>query len=58
VPAHASALYAKNLFNLLQLMTDKESKAFRPDWEDEIVRGALLTRQGKVVSQALARGEL
>jgi len=57
-PTHASAFYAKNLFNLLQLMTDKESKAFRPDWEDEIVRGALLTREGRVVSEALARGGL
>lgn len=57
-PVNASALYAKNLLNLLTLMTDKESKAFKPDWDDEIVKGALLTRDGKVVNAALQRGGL
>lgn len=57
-PVHASALYAKNLLNLLTLLADKETKAFRPDWDDEIVKGALLTRDGKVVNAALERGGL
>ena len=47
LPTHASALYARNLANLLALMT-KEG-AFVPDYEDDIVAGTCVTREGKVV---------
>jgi NAD(P) transhydrogenase subunit alpha len=46
-PLHASALYARNLFNLLQLMI--RDSAFSPDWDDEIVAGCVVTRDGHVV---------
>jgi len=49
LPADASSLYARNLLALLPLLTDKESKAFAPAWEDEIVQGAMLTRGGALV---------
>jgi NAD(P) transhydrogenase subunit alpha len=52
--ADSSALYAKNLLNLLPLLADKESKAFAPHWDDEIVQGALVTRDGKIVHPSLA----
>ena len=46
LPADASRLYAKNLANLLLLMTaDGE---VRPDLDDEVVAGACLTHQGVV----------
>jgi len=46
MPADASRLYAKNLANLLLLMTaDGE---VRPDLDDEVVAGACLTHQGVV----------
>jgi H+-translocating NAD(P) transhydrogenase subunit alpha len=45
----ASSLYAKNLLALLPLLTDKDSKAFAPHWDDEIIKGALLTRGGALV---------
>ena len=55
--ADASALYARNLFNLLQLMIDAESKALKIDWDDEIVKGICVTRDGAVVHPALAGKE-
>jgi NAD(P) transhydrogenase subunit alpha len=49
LPADSSSLYAKNLLALLPLLTDKESKAFAPAWDDEIVQGAMLSRDGALV---------
>jgi hypothetical protein len=33
----------------LPLLTDKETKAFSPAWDDEIIQGAMLTRAGSLV---------
>ncbi len=52
VAADASALYARNLLALLPLLTG-EDKSFSPKWDDEIVKAAVLTRDGQVVHQAL-----
>jgi len=49
LPTDASSLYAKNLFNFVSLLIDKQSGALKIDWGDEIVRGTCLTRDGKVV---------
>ncbi len=49
----ASALYAKNLLNLLKLIIDTEAKALKIDWEDEIIKGTCITRDGKVVHAQL-----
>ncbi len=58
LPAHSAAatspLYARNLLNFLALLIDKESGNLSVDWDDEIVKGALLTRDGAVVHPALA----
>jgi NAD(P) transhydrogenase subunit alpha len=45
----ASSLYAKNLLALLPLLTDKETKAFAPAWDDEIIKGAMLSRNGALI---------
>lgn len=45
----ASSLYAKNLLALLPLLTDKDSKAFAPAWDDEIIKGAMLSKAGALV---------
>ncbi|MEX0807514.1 MAG: Re/Si-specific NAD(P)(+) transhydrogenase subunit alpha [Dongiaceae bacterium] len=52
--ADASALYARNLFALVSLLYNKEAKALKIDWEDEIVKGTALTRDGQIVHPALA----
>lgn len=45
----ASSLYARNIFNLLGLMIDKESKSLDINWEDEIIKGIALTRDGNII---------
>ena len=51
--ADASALYSRNLFNLINAFWDKDGKtvAFTPD--DEIVKGIKLTEGGAVVHERL-----
>jgi NAD(P) transhydrogenase subunit alpha len=48
VATDASALYARNLFAFAGLFLDKEGK-FAPDYEDEILKAALVTQGGGVV---------
>lgn len=49
----SSSLYARNLFNFVSLIVDKKTGALALNWEDEIVKGAGLTRNGQVVHPAL-----
>ena len=46
---NASALYAKNLLNFVSLLIDKDSGALHIDWEDEIVQGVALTKEGAII---------
>ncbi len=58
LPAHASELYAKNMFNLVALMV-KDGK-LEPDWDDEVLRDSTLTRDGDIKhgpTRALVEGE-
>jgi NAD(P) transhydrogenase subunit alpha len=48
VAADASALYARNLMAFAGLFLDKEGK-LAPDFEDEILKAALVTQGGAVV---------
>jgi NAD(P) transhydrogenase subunit alpha len=47
----ASALYAKNLSNLLELITEEESGNLNLNFEDEVVKGACLTHDGEIVNE-------
>ena len=58
VPVDTSTLYARNLFNFIQPMINQESRSLDIDWEDEVIRGALLTRGGAVVNPALEGGDI
>jgi proton-translocating NAD(P)+ transhydrogenase subunit alpha len=49
----SSSLYARNLFNFVSLIVDKKTGALALDWNDEIVKGAGLTRDGAIVHPAL-----
>ena len=48
VAKDASALYAKNIFNFLSLIINKEDKKINLNWEDEIVNAVTLTYEGKL----------
>ena len=47
--ASASALYAKNLLTFLETLIDKKEKKLAINWDDEIVKGTALTRDGAIV---------
>jgi NAD(P) transhydrogenase subunit alpha len=47
MPTHASFLYARNVLNLLALMVRDGEVA--PDWDDEIVTGTCVLREGTPV---------
>jgi NAD(P) transhydrogenase subunit alpha len=52
IATDASALYARNLFALSGLFLNKEG-AFAPDFEDEILKAALVTQGGEIVHPSL-----
>ncbi len=49
IPVHASQLYARNVANLLLLMV--KDGALNLDFEDEVIRGAVVTHGGQVVNE-------
>jgi NAD(P) transhydrogenase subunit alpha len=49
IAASSSSLYAKNLFAFVETMIDKKEKTLKPNWDDELVKATLLTRDGAVV---------
>ena len=52
VATDASALYARNLMNFLNLMLDAKSGEFNLNREDEIIAGTLVCTDGEVVRKA------
>jgi proton-translocating NAD(P)+ transhydrogenase subunit alpha len=53
VPVNASALYAKNLLALLETMFDKKAKVLKVNWDDEIIKGTLVAKDGRIVHPSL-----
>ncbi len=53
LPVDASSLYARNLLKFVALLVDEETQALKINWEDEIITGTCLTKDGQVVHPAL-----
>jgi NAD(P) transhydrogenase subunit alpha len=53
VPGNASALYARNLYTFVETMIDKEAGALKINWDDEIIKGTAITRDGQIVHPSL-----
>ena len=49
VPDNASSLYARNLFAFVDLLIGKESKTVEVPWDDDIIKGTLIARDGAIV---------
>ena len=49
IAATASSLYAKNLYAFLEILIDKKTKALAVNWDDDIVKATVLTRDGAIV---------
>jgi NAD(P) transhydrogenase subunit alpha len=55
--ADASSLYARNVFNFFQPLIDGETGALKIDFDDEIVAGTLIARDGALVHPMLKTGD-
>jgi NAD(P) transhydrogenase subunit alpha len=55
--ADASGLYARNVSNFMQPLIDGEKGALAIVWDDEIVTGTLICRDGALVHPMLTSGE-
>ncbi|HEX5392137.1 MAG TPA: NAD(P) transhydrogenase subunit alpha [Rhodocyclaceae bacterium] len=53
MPVHASEMYAKNLFNFLSPFV--KDGVLNLDWEDEIIAGACLTKDGQFVHEGVKK---
>ncbi|MBV9062021.1 MAG: Re/Si-specific NAD(P)(+) transhydrogenase subunit alpha [Alphaproteobacteria bacterium] len=49
----SSNLYARNLFNFVSLLVDKKTGTLALNWDDEIIKGAGVTRGGALVHPSL-----
>jgi len=49
IPTSASQLYARNLFAFLETLIDKKAKVLAVNWDDELVKATVLTKDGAVV---------
>jgi H+-translocating NAD(P) transhydrogenase subunit alpha len=54
VPVNASSLYARNLQAFVEPLIDKEKKTLAVNWDDELVKGTLIARDGAIVNAAIA----
>ena len=52
--ASATGLYAKNLLAFLESLIDKTTKELAVKWDDELVKGTALTRDGAVIHPMFA----
>ena len=50
MPEHASQLYARNVMSLLELITGEEGE-LNLNFDDEVVAGACITREGEIVHE-------
>ena len=53
VARDASQVFGNNIFNMIEEFWDAENKSLNFDLEDEILKGCVITHQGKVVNEAL-----
>ncbi len=54
VPVHASQMYSSNVTALIEEFWDRETKTFRLNPEDEIIKSCLVTHGGRIVNEKLA----
>ena len=55
VTVHASQMFSSNLYNLVEEFWNAEEKRFDLNFEDEIAKGCVITHQGKIVNEMIAK---
>jgi NAD(P) transhydrogenase subunit alpha len=53
VPVHASQMYSNNIYNFIREFWDTEKKSLELNLEDEIIKGCLVTYDGKIFSESI-----
>ena len=57
LPTDASNLYAQNVLKFLDEIIDYENKQLSINYDDEIIKGILISRAGKLVHPMYQKGE-
>ena len=55
VAVHASQMFSANLYNLVEEFWDAEKKRFDMNFDDEIIKGCVITHQGKIVNEMISK---
>ena len=55
VAVNASEMYSANLGNLIEHFWDKETKSFKLDLSDEILKGCVITHQNQIVNETIRK---
>ena len=55
VAVHASQMFSSNLYNLVEEFWNAEEKRFDMNFEDEIIKGCVITHQGEIVNEMIAK---
>ena len=55
VTVHASQMFSSNLYNLVEEFWNADEKRLDLNFEDEIVKGCVITHQGKIVNEMIAK---
>jgi len=54
VTVHASQMFSSNLYNLVEDFWNVEEKRFDLNFEDEIIKGCVITHRGEIVNEMIA----
>ncbi|CAA2137625.1 Re/Si-specific NAD(P)(+) transhydrogenase subunit alpha [Hyphomicrobium sp. ghe19] len=49
IAVNASSLYARNLLAFIETMIDKKEKTLAVNWDDELIKGTLVAKDGQLV---------
>jgi len=55
VPVNASSLYARNLLSFISLMIDQKEGKLAINWDDDIIQGTLVAKEGALVHPNLTK---
>jgi NAD(P) transhydrogenase subunit alpha len=55
VASHASQMFSANVFNLITEYWNPDERRFRLDFDDEIIRGCVITHRGEIVNETISR---